>query len=101
MKITVTDPTILTCLESIRKGDAAAVGVLADYLEENNLPRAKALRRIWESCCNSIAYWMTANLDRRRFARWEAIAWCRKYARTRVRNLYKRKWKSLPLKKHI
>lgn len=41
------DDTVSGCLSRIRRGDVAAVGVLADYLEENNLTGAKTVRRLW------------------------------------------------------
>ncbi len=97
---TQTDPTIAGCLARIQRGDVAAAGVLADYLEENTLPHAKRVRSMW----NRVQQWYQNVVDRdpakqsrRKHTKWERIAIHRRWLRNGIANLYGRKWKFLPL----
>ena len=66
------DDTVRTCLERVRARDVSAVGVLADYLEENGLPHAKRVRELWERFTRNVAYWSDPENDvsRRKWLRW-------------------------------
>lgn len=97
---TKTDPTIAGCLARIQRGDVSAAGVLADYLEENNLPNAKKVRALWVKVQGW--YQVVVNRDpakqaRRRHTKWERIAIHRRYLRNEIANVYGRTWKALPL----
>jgi hypothetical protein len=96
-----TDPTIAGCLEKIRRGDVTAVGVLADYLEENRLPKAKSVRNFWVKYGEYIRRVEEMNIDRRRLSKWEMIAQCRSWLRRRICNLYGRKWNRIDPKRYV
>ncbi len=98
-----TDPTIAGCLEKVRRGDVSAVGVLADYLEENGLPHAKMVRGLW----NRFSRWGEVVRNRpdqvqarRKHTKWERLAFHRRWLRERIAGVFKRSWKTLRLESY-
>lgn len=94
------DPTIAGCLHQIRIGNVTAVGVLADYLEEQKLTGAKSVRKYWTKYTEVCEWHLTADFSRRKNTKSESIRKWRRWLRNRIRNLYGRKWKPLPLEKY-
>ncbi len=94
-----TDPTVAGCLAKVQRGDVSAVGVLADYLEENALPHAKRVRKLWNQMNEWIAYWLNPETDmsRRKYVRWQRVAFNRRWLRNRIAEVFKRNWKPLPI----
>lgn len=93
IKLLLSNDTVKGCLARLRKGELFAVGVLADKLEEDNLPYAKKIRKIWEKYCADFAYWSTADLSRRRFVRWQVIGWLNEGLRRKIGRFFGKKWK--------
>lgn len=93
------DPVVRGCLAKIKRGDVSAVGVLADYLEESSMPIAKKVRAAWDRANYWIAYWSNPELDmgRRKYTRWEKIAFSRRWLRYRINMLFTMRWKRLPI----
>lgn len=95
-----TDPTVVGCLDKIRRGDISAVGILADYLDEYGLPLAGKVRDLWDRYQRNEAYYLGPNAKiRRQISRWEEIALWRQFVRRRVAKMFGRKWKRLKLNK--
>lgn len=93
-----TDPVVRGCLSQIRRGVTDAVGVLADYLEENSLPGRKQLRSLWGKYNEYVDSWKTVtDWSRRSCVLWEVIARNRRWLRQRIGELYGREWARLPL----
>lgn len=96
-------PGVAALLATIRKGDWQAIGVLADYLEENGLPHARRLRSFWDKYQRMERYWLKAeNEPRRTNARWEEVALWRRWLWRRVRTMYgytRTQWKQPDLKR--
>jgi len=93
-----THPVIAGCLAAIQRGDVTAVGVLADLMEENGVPKAKAVRKLWATYTRRAAYFAAHDFSRdRRWTYWESVAYDRRSLRRKVRDLFGRKWKPLPL----
>jgi hypothetical protein len=89
------DPTIRGCVDRIRRCEYAAIGVLADYLDENRLPWAGTVRRVWNKLQSDVAVWSDYDFSRcRNWTRWEAIAAARRRSCQRVLRLYGRDWTS-------
>ena len=94
----LTDPVIIGCLDKLRRGDIFAVGVLADYLEENGLPWASTVRKMWQRYCRREAYFSRKDFSRsKRWTQWEAIAAERRTLTRKIAMIYERKWVSRPL----
>ena len=94
--------TVKTCLDRIRRGDADAAGVLADWFEENHPGRAATKLRRWvlERLSDEV-YWDAADLTKRSFTHWEVRCRVRRRLRNNIKALFGRKWKPLPLKAYI
>lgn len=94
----LTDPVIIGCLYKLRRGDVFAVGVLADYLEENKMPWASRVRNMWQRYCRREAYFNKHDFSRDRYwTRWESIAVDRMLLCRKIAAIYGRKWKQRPL----
>lgn len=85
----ITDPVVLGCIDRLKKGNVNAVGVLADYLEENGLPHAAVIRRLWADYSNMEAHFLRPDTRiRRQLSRWEEIALWRMWLFRKVRTVY-------------
>jgi len=95
------DDTMRTLISRIQKCDIAAIGVLADWMEENKRPYASKIRCIWNDLQSSLEYWSIPDRDLTRceLTRWELIAGARRWARRRVAKAFGKKWVSTPLSK--
>ena len=91
--LAVRDYVIRGCLALIRRGEMSAVGVLADRMEEEGLPHARTVRRMWNRYQRRFRFWTTADLTRRRFTAREVIAWDRASLRGNIARLFGRKWR--------
>lgn len=91
------DATIRGCLDALRKGDIFAVGILADWLEENQLPHATRVRQMWARYERRRQWFATADLTRRKSTHWEIAGRERNRLRSKVARLYGCWWKPLPL----
>jgi hypothetical protein len=95
------DPVVSGCLQDIRVGRLADLGILADRLEETDAPQAQRIRRIYLRWQKAIGYCRrlhTRDFYRRRgWTRWEALAAWHCWARTTVAEVFGRRWDALPL----
>ena len=98
--IPAADDTVRGCLEKIRRGEVTAVGVLADYMEERQLPGWKRVRAVYARYAGFIAFWQglsDESMARRKYTRWERVAANRRAMVYRTMRLFGRDWKRLPL----
>jgi hypothetical protein len=87
--------TITTLLAQIAKRNTNAIGVLADYMEENNLPHAKRVRGWWKWYADRVQWWTDGKTDhsRRVLTVWENMEIDREYVRIQVGKVFGKKWK--------
>lgn len=100
----MTDDVITGCLARVRRGEVAAVGVLADYLDETGHPLAKRVRALWakvQRWGEIVAARSLESQARRKQTKWERIAGHRRWLRDQIAKLFKRKWKPIPLIKFV
>jgi hypothetical protein len=88
------DANVSAILERIARRDIAAIGVLADYLEENDLPHAKRVRGWWRWYSRRMEWWYDPNRDhsRRHLTVWENVEIDKEYVRIKVGQVFRKKW---------
>ena len=59
-------------LAKLRRGDATAAGMLADFLEEHDLPMKGAVREAWDRYQRRTTYYGARDWSRTRWTLWEA-----------------------------
>jgi hypothetical protein len=90
----ITDATIKECLDRIRVGEMAAVGVLAARLNELNHPLAAGVREAWnfyESLRKRWEWWDFVKF-RRRLTREHYLGFNRRDLFVKVRKMFRMKW---------
>ena len=92
--VPVTDDVVRGCLDLFRRrGDMTTVGILADRMDELELPHAKTVRRMWNRFNRRFAYWTSTDLTRRSFTAREVIALDVAHVWRMIARLFGRKWK--------
>jgi hypothetical protein len=90
------DDVIRGCLYLIARCRIDAAGVLADYLDETGHPLRSKVRELWRWYTRRQQWWQNADLSRRRYTAWEAVAWDRRRVRRQIGGWFGRRWKSRP-----
>ena len=89
------DDTIRSLLARLARCDVAAVGVLADYLDENAHPLAARVRRLWTNYQRDYAYWVRNSPGvASRWTAWECRAGQGRRLRRKLGALFGRRWKN-------
>lgn len=93
------EPTVAALLARIRTGETSMVGVLADYLEDKELPFARSVRSIWKLYLERVEYYTRRDWSRTRWTRREALGWAAGSLRLRIGRTFRMGWKRPGLKR--